>query len=542
MEATTARPPLARPLSGATLLLLAALVVINAFAVWEIVAARRNARRLAENELALQTMAHGRSMEAILATMRGDFIFLTDSPPLARLTAALDSADPMVRRWGRLDAEGSLLLFLDAHPAVERLSLQASSGDTLLTAGRAEGAPVMLPGHSTGTGSEWRESLVTSRWPVPDGSQLLAWLDPDDLLAVAAPGLEGRVRLDREASAPVPATAAEAMTARVEVHDARWNPPIRWALVRQEDESQLLLTVETLAGSYRTTVLLDLAVMTFTVVLGLVAFRQARRTARLEAEYEHQARVRELERQLMHSERLASVGRLAAGIAHEINNPLEGMANYLTLMESDLSSDRPERVRKSVGKVREGIERVAGITRQVLAFSDPGRAPKQVLDLRDSLRETVDFVESNPAFREIALRHEPIDEPLPVRGNAVTLGQLFLNLLVNAREAQAEVGGKGEVVVRQSRRDGEALVLVADRGPGIPTEAVDHLFEPFFSTRGSTGLGLAVCHGIVTDHGGTLTVRNREGGGAEVEVRLPLARSEAPETAADDHTPQRAAR
>ena len=123
------------------------------------------------------------------------------------------------------------------------------------------------------------------------------------------------------------------------------------------------------------------------------------------------------------------------------------------------------------------------------------------------------------ALREVAIRLDLPPTPVPVAGNAVTLGQLFLNVLLNAGQSQ---GGRGEVEVVCEAAGGCAVVRVADRGPGLSAEAQAHLFEPFFSTRGSIGLGLAVCAGIVRDHAGTIRAANREGGGAELVVELPL--------------------
>ncbi|HEX5760082.1 MAG TPA: ATP-binding protein, partial [Thermoanaerobaculia bacterium] len=321
------------------------------------------------------------------------------------------------------------------------------------------------------------------------------------------------------------------LAARVAVRDARWTPPIAWTLVRREPGSELVQSVETLAGRYRTTVLLNLAVMTLTLALGLLAFRQVRRAARLEVENEQQARVRELERQLMHSERLASVGRLAAGMAHEINNPLAGMANYLSLLDDDLRDGRTAEAPALVARVREGLARAAAIVRQVLAFSDPGKAPKTPLDLRPVLAETVEFVRGNPAFRGLPVRLTGEAGPLPVLGNRITLGQLFLNLILNACQSQPE---GGEVEVGARRAGGAVTVTVADRGPGLAPEVLAHLFEPFTSTRGSSGLGLAVCHGIVADHGGAIRGANRPDGGALFEVRLPLAAGAAAEETEED--------
>jgi signal transduction histidine kinase len=249
----------------------------------------------------------------------------------------------------------------------------------------------------------------------------------------------------------------------------------------------------------------------------------------LQAENQQQARMRELERQMMHNERLASVGRLAAGMAHEINNPLEGMGNYLSLLEEDLRSNRTEGSLELVRRVREGVERVAGIISQVLTFSDPGVAPHVSLDLNEVIDETVNFLRSNPTFKHIAVRRRTSDQRLQIAGNRVTLGQLFLNLLMNACQVQPD-GGQIEVT---SLRDGDfAVVLVADCGPGIPAEALPRIFEPFFSTRGSTGLGLSLCHGIVADHQGRIRAENRLEGGALFRVEFPHEAHDPNESAA----------
>lgn len=506
-----------------TVLLLAVLLAVNAVAVWGILAARESARRLAQNDLELQTTAHARALEAVLATLRGDLIFLSQSPPLAKSLPAMDSDDPMVRRWGRLDLDGTLLLFMAAHPAVERLVVRDGAGLPLVAAGRREGAPVLLPRADAELPAEETTAYLLGRWPVAPaeegGASLTAAIDVSDLLAAAAPGLEGRLVLERGPAAVISdAASPSAFRVAVPVVDASWEPPIRWWLVRRESESRFVASVERLAGRYRATVLLNLAVITLTLLLGFLAFRQVRRTAQLEAENRQQSRVRELERQLMHSERLASVGRLAAGMAHEINNPLEGMSNYLTILEQDLAAGEVADAPSLAARVREGLVRVAGIIRQVLAFADPGRAPKASLDLADVLARTVDFVRGNPAFRKVELRLAAA-EALPVEGNAITLGQLFLNLILNACQAQPD---GGEIEVSARRDGGRAVVEVADRGPGLPPEVLSHIFEPFYSTKGSTGLGLAVCHGIVADHQGEIGAANRPGGGARFEVALPL--------------------
>jgi two-component system C4-dicarboxylate transport sensor histidine kinase DctB len=161
---------------------------------------------------------------------------------------------------------------------------------------------------------------------------------------------------------------------------------------------------------------------------------------------------------------------------------------------------------------------VAGIVRQVLAHADPAKAPRARVDLREVLRETEQFVRSRKEFRHVAFALDLPPDPLLVHGNAVMLGQVAMNLIVNACEVQP---GKGEVRV-VARRDGAHVVAeFADRGPGIPEGDRQRVFEPFFSTKDSTGLGLSICHTIVRQHEGELDVVPRTGGGSVFRMRLP---------------------
>jgi signal transduction histidine kinase len=156
----------------------------------------------------------------------------------------------------------------------------------------------------------------------------------------------------------------------------------------------------------------------------------------------------------------------------------------------------------------------------VLAHADPAKAPFASLDLNEVLREAARLLQSRPEFRGVEFGLELGAGPLLVRGNQVMLGQVAVNLVLNACEAQP---GGGEVRVA-SRRDADAaLVEVADRGPGVAEADRERIFEPFFSTKHSTGLGLSICHTIVRQHGGELTLAPREGGGSVFRIRLPAA-------------------
>ena len=263
--------------------------------------------------------------------------------------------------------------------------------------------------------------------------------------------------------------------------------------------------------------------MALALLLGGAAAGEALRRERAEARAREDARVRELERQLFHSERLATVGRLAAGIAHEINNPLEGMANYLSLAEGALARGDLESGRRRLEGVKQGLERAASVVRQVLAHADPARTPKSPVDMKRVFAETTEFVRSRAEFARVRFETALGEKPLVVEGSPIMLGQVAVNLILNACEAQPE---GGEVVVSARRASGRVVVEVADRGPGVPEADRERIFEPFFSTKDSTGLGLSVCHTIVRQHGGELAALGREGGGAVFRLSLPAGAAE----------------
>jgi signal transduction histidine kinase len=215
------------------------------------------------------------------------------------------------------------------------------------------------------------------------------------------------------------------------------------------------------------------------------------------------------------------LGRFAAGIAHEINNPLEGMANYLHLLDADLHDGSVDEARRWLPRLREGIDRAAGTVRQVLSFAEPGQGAKLSTDLGDIAERTLHFLRRHPDCVHIRL-HRHNSDTVEVLGDPQTLGQLVLNLVLNACQAQER---DGEVEVRVAAVDPDrAELVIEDRGPGFPEAIRQHLFEPFQSGRGSLGLGLAVCLGIVVDHGGEISVADRDDGpGSRVRVLLPLA-------------------
>jgi signal transduction histidine kinase len=516
-----------RRLPGALLplaLLLGLLVGVNALAAAGILAARQSARSAALKDLRLQTEAQARALEAALAALRGELASLTRAAPLVRLVARFDDPGGESRGEATTAAEEALLRALSEHEAVRALALRDPHNAPLILAARTADGLELLPKSSDPPAPIAAPGLFVAQLPVGGRDRrglLEVWVKGEALLSQAVAVPEGGLALLLDPGEALAGIREGSLSAPV--RDPLWSPPVFWTLVRDPEASPLLESVAELHRRYRATLFMNLGVIGLTLALGALALTQAQRAAALEAEKRQQERLRQLERQVLHVERLASVGRLAAGLAHEVNNPLEGMANYLSLLEEDLESGDTGAAQALTARIREGLERVATTTRRLLTLSSPGRLPAEPMDLRRPIRDALELLTTQPRFRDLRLVVELPETPLPVVGDATTLGQLFLNLLLNA--AQAQEGSSGELEVRAGVAAHRARVEVADRGSGLANEAREHLFEPFFSTRGSTGLGLAVCHSIALAHGGTIEGHNRRGGGASFVVELPLGGS-----------------
>ncbi|MEP7123015.1 MAG: ATP-binding protein [Byssovorax sp.] len=263
----------------------------------------------------------------------------------------------------------------------------------------------------------------------------------------------------------------------------------------------------------------------------------AEMTARLRADEESLlAKIAEIERyaadlsrahsRLAQSERLASVGRLAAGLAHEIGNPLSAILGFQELLlQGGLS---PQEEREFLERMKRETERIHHVLRDMLDFARPVAATKSGdVEVPGSLREAVDdvlaLVKPQKTFRDVVVNAEiPGDLPrISLAGPRIV--QVLLNLLLNAADAIPREGGR--IMLRAARAPGDRVRLtVEDNGPGIAAEIRDRLFEPFVTTKEpgkGTGLGLAVCLGLIEAAGGTLAVEDGDEGGARFVIELP---------------------
>jgi signal transduction histidine kinase len=235
----------------------------------------------------------------------------------------------------------------------------------------------------------------------------------------------------------------------------------------------------------------------------------------------------EKNRLLERKNRLAALGEMAAGMAHEIRNPLGGIQLYASILARDVA-DRPESL-TVVQKIAGGVKRLDALVGQVLQFTREMRANACLTDLPEVLEQAVEL--AGPALRDRGVRCV-LDGPRPmhVTADPLLIGQAALNLLLNAAEAmdghEGGGGGGGTVTVRYGPppADSDAKqfhLVVRDAGPGIPPQVLDRIFNPFFTTKDTgTGLGLSIVHRVVEAHDGTIVVTNPDGGGARFEIRI----------------------
>jgi two-component system sensor histidine kinase PilS (NtrC family) len=232
--------------------------------------------------------------------------------------------------------------------------------------------------------------------------------------------------------------------------------------------------------------------------------------------------LRRMEQQMRRAERMATLGQLSAGIAHEIRNPLASISGSIELLRQGHVASEDDAALMAI--VNREIDRLNGLISDLLDWANP-RPPQIVdLDLAVLVDETVRvFRQDKSSGVEVGLT---TPRELVMAGDAAKLRQVVWNLLRNAAEAAAAGGGHVEVAVDGSADTAE--IVISDDGAGIPREHLSRVFDPFFTTKKrGTGLGLATCHSIVTDHGGSLDVASDAGGGTRVVVRLPRRRGEA---------------
>jgi two-component system, NtrC family, sensor kinase len=242
-----------------------------------------------------------------------------------------------------------------------------------------------------------------------------------------------------------------------------------------------------------------------------------------------------VEEELRRAQRLESLGRLAAGLGHEINNPLNFVSGSIEMLDGELPrlrgripEDQWQRLEEVVRTAAVGVGRIAQIVGNIKLFSRPPETPAESVDIWKTLTWCVKMIEDRLS-PDVELVIDLADVP-PVKGKRLEIEQVFINLLENAVQAVTGNGGPAQRIRVSTREDDDSedvIVEIADTGPGVAPDVADKLFDPFFTTRQpseGTGLGLAVSHSIITALGGRIDIHNADTGGAVVTVRLPAAR------------------
>jgi two-component system, NtrC family, sensor kinase len=268
------------------------------------------------------------------------------------------------------------------------------------------------------------------------------------------------------------------------------------------------------------------------VVLVATDLREIKRllqNARAEAEKLDKAyrELKALQARLIQSEKMSSLGRMAASVAHEINNPLGGVLIYSHLLLEDLPESSPHS--QTLKKIVRETTRCKEIVRGLLGFARrEQQSGRREIDLNAIVSLVLDMLHVHPSFREVERALDLSPTPLTIEGEEGPLQQAFMNVLVNAAEA---MNGVGRVTIRSWADPSTRIVNVsiADTGPGIPAEHVDQLFEPFFTTKQvghGTGLGLAIVYSVVRQHGGAVAVESKVGVGSTFTLSFPAQGAE----------------
>jgi signal transduction histidine kinase len=229
----------------------------------------------------------------------------------------------------------------------------------------------------------------------------------------------------------------------------------------------------------------------------------------------------QLEEQLQISEKMASIGLLAAGVAHEVNTPLTGISSFTQMLLENAPPDDPST--QVLEKIERQTFRAAKIVNGLLNLARPAQVDSGPCDINAVVNDVLSLLEHQFRTGSIQVRKELAAVAPVVQGMEHKLQQVFLNLFLNARDAMPRGGWL--TIVTRGERDG-AVVEIADTGSGIPAEQLSRIYDPFFTTKEigkGTGLGLSITYGIVQEHGGSITCDSQVGQGTRFSIRLPLA-------------------
>ena len=233
------------------------------------------------------------------------------------------------------------------------------------------------------------------------------------------------------------------------------------------------------------------------------------------------------EQQVLLASKLASIGELASGVAHELNNPLTAVMGYAQLLTE--TEDVSDNVKSDLNKVYEESQRASKIVQNLLSFARRRKPEKTYFDINNLVQKTLDLRTYELKVNNINV-HTNLRPNVPeIRADYHQIQQVLLNILINAEQALAEVRRRGSITVTTASVNDCVKISIVDNGPGISEDIIDKIFDPFFTTKEvgkGTGLGLSVCHGIVTAHNGKIYADSDQKKGASFTIELPITSAE----------------
>ena len=309
-----------------------------------------------------------------------------------------------------------------------------------------------------------------------------------------------------------------------EIMATAWLREPRWMLAVKQDYSEAFNAVN--YANYATLIFLHLSALTILLVTVLVSRHLIRVIRNRDAEAD------QLTKQLMEAGKMASLGELSAGVAHEINNPLAIILTerqiLLDLADQNAALDEPFKkdLKESLAQIDVQVNRCKRITHNLLRFSRRTRSVIEKVDLNDFLGEIVELMEREARSSGIKFLSEPDEGLQPILSDPSQLQQVFLNLITNAIDAHnGRPYGTIRITTKAEGQKEKVRITVADTGSGIPKENLSKIFDPFFTTKPvgrGTGLGLSICYSIIQRLGGTISVKSEVGEGTEFTLELPF--------------------
>ncbi len=244
-------------------------------------------------------------------------------------------------------------------------------------------------------------------------------------------------------------------------------------------------------------------------------FHDMRESLKMKAELE------KTQLQLLQSEKMASLGKLAAGVAHQLNNPLGGITLYAKLLLEEY--DLPQGAREDVERILKDAERARDTVKELLEFTRQTRHFMRPNDINEAINRTLFLLENQTLFHNIHIDKQLAESLHPVTSDIQQLNHLLMNIILNAAQA---MDGRGNLTIKSYVKDGFVCIDISDDGPGIPEQHLPEIFTPFFTTKEEgkgTGLGLSLVYGIVENHGGRIEAESRVGEGTTFHIELPVA-------------------